>query len=167
MGWIPVRLQGSVNVPSDHVLWFDEMAASNPEGAAALANLLTKVARYAVVLGAAGSLAQASMYNGECRLYPSEGSGSSGEVHERNVGSSYAMRAPRERFDARKVEAWDLLSTHAWNLRSRWRSSVADACGMVGFPRRNRMQWTEVNAWSCSTRSKECSIKRVEKELTF
>ena len=46
------------------------MAAPNPESAAALANLLTKVARYAVVLGAAGSVAQASMYNGAWERRP-------------------------------------------------------------------------------------------------
>uniref|UniRef100_A0A7S3UB08 Uncharacterized protein n=1 Tax=Picocystis salinarum TaxID=88271 RepID=A0A7S3UB08_9CHLO len=46
------------------------MAAPNPESAAALANLLTKVARYAVVLGAAGSVAQAAMYNGAWERRP-------------------------------------------------------------------------------------------------
>lgn len=42
--------------------------AAQKEAAAALANLLSKVARYSVILGIGGSAVQASLYTGMCTM---------------------------------------------------------------------------------------------------
>lgn len=89
------------------------MAAPNPESAAALANLLTKVARYAVVLGAAGSVAQASMYNGAPRRRPAERNAEiegNQETERTNERACEPRRKPR-----RGTRIFDRMNKRNWN----------------------------------------------------
>lgn len=92
------------------------MAAPNPESAAALANLLTKVARYAVVLGAAGSVAQASMYNGAPRRRPAKrnaGIEGNQETERTNERACKPRRKPRRGtriFDRKTKRNWNALA---------------------------------------------------------